>query len=56
MQWRMLARFLDEAYAAVTVPLYPLAPEYTWEQIFQFVLGVYPDRSRPATPVKGETQ
>jgi epsilon-lactone hydrolase len=41
MQWRMLARFFDEACAAVTVPLYPLAPEYTCEQIFQFVLGVY---------------
>jgi epsilon-lactone hydrolase len=41
MQWRMLARFLDEADAAVTVPLYPLAPEYTCEEISQFVLGVY---------------
>jgi acetyl esterase/lipase len=41
MQWRMLARFLDEADATVMVPLYPLAPEYTCEQIFQFVLGVY---------------
>jgi monoterpene epsilon-lactone hydrolase len=41
MQWRMLARFLDEADATVTVPLFPLAPEYTCEQIFQFVLGVY---------------
>lgn len=41
MQWRMLARFLDKADATVTVPLYPLAPEYTCEQIFQFVLGAY---------------
>jgi monoterpene epsilon-lactone hydrolase len=41
IQWRMIARFLDEADAAVTVPLYPLAPESTCEQIFQFVLGVY---------------
>ncbi len=41
MQWRMLARFLDEAYAAVTAPICPLAPEYTCQQIFQFVLGVH---------------
>jgi acetyl esterase/lipase len=41
LQWRMLARFLDEACAAVTVPLYPLTPEYTCEEISQFVLGVY---------------
>lgn len=41
MQWRMLARFLDEACAAVTVPIYPLAPEFTCEGISQFVLGVY---------------
>jgi acetyl esterase/lipase len=41
MQWRMLARFLDEYDATITVPLYPLAPEYTCEQISQFVLGVY---------------
>jgi acetyl esterase/lipase len=41
MQWRMLARFLDEADATVMVPLYPLTPEYKCEQIFQFVLGVY---------------
>jgi len=41
MQWRMLARFLDEDDATITVPLYPLVPEYTCEQIAQFVLGVY---------------
>jgi|HubBroStandDraft_6_1064221.scaffolds.fasta_scaffold221519_2 monoterpene epsilon-lactone hydrolase len=41
MQWKMLARFLDEDDATITVPLYPLAPEYTCEQISQFVLGVY---------------
>ncbi len=51
IQWRMLARFLDEADAAVTVPLFPLAPESTCEQIFQFVLGVYRVLQKDGKPI-----
>lgn len=41
LQWSMIRRLLDRSDAAVTVPLYPLAPEHTCEQILQFVMGVY---------------
>ena len=40
-QWRMMARLLHQLDAAITVPLYPLAPEHTCPEVLAFAQSVY---------------
>ena len=41
VQWKMMARLLQRLDVAVTVPLYPLAPEHTCPEVLAFTQGVY---------------
>lgn len=40
-QWKMLGKLIDRAEIAVTVPLFPLAPEVQCEEVLGFVTEVY---------------
>lgn len=40
-QWRMLAEILKRVNVEITVPLYPLAPDATVEEVLPFVRAVY---------------
>ncbi len=39
--WRFLGRLAKELKCTITVPLYPLAPEYTYKDTFSFVVPLY---------------
>lgn len=39
--WKFLGRLVQEFGCTVTVPLYPLAPEHTYKQTFDFVYPLY---------------
>ncbi len=43
MQWNLLGKMLDRSDLTITVPLFPLAPESTVEQILPFVVASYKD-------------
>ena len=46
VQWKLIGKLLDSTDVSVTVPLYPLAPEHTAEQVLNFVSEVYEDLRR----------
>jgi len=39
--WNFLGRLAHELNSTITVPLYPLAPEYTYEHTFDFIYPLY---------------
>jgi epsilon-lactone hydrolase len=39
--WNMVARLVRYTGCAAVVPLYPLAPEHTWQDVFGLVLPLY---------------
>lgn len=41
MQWTMLGKLIDRADICFTVPIFPLAPEHTVEEILPFVRSTY---------------
>lgn len=54
MQWTMLSKLLDKADLSFTVPIFPLAPEHTVQEILPFVRSTYDlllrqDTSKPIT-------
>jgi monoterpene epsilon-lactone hydrolase len=47
-QWNIIAKLMRAAEVSVTVPLYPLAPEHTCEEVLAFALEVYAAAEREA--------
>lgn len=41
--WRLIAEMVDRLNARVTVPIYPLAPEHTFDDIFAPMMALYRD-------------
>lgn len=39
--WHFLARIVEALDCKITVPLYPLAPEHTFDETYEFVLPIY---------------
>ncbi|GGF26825.1 esterase [Halobacillus andaensis] len=39
--WKFLGRLADKLRCTITIPLYPLAPEHTYQQTFDFVYALY---------------
>lgn len=42
-QWDMLRRFVDAFDCAITIPIYPLAPEYGAREVWQMLVPLYRD-------------
>lgn len=48
--WRLIAEMAERLDARVTVPIYPLAPEHTFSEIFAPVTALYRDLLRRTPP------
>ncbi len=48
LHWPAIARLANLLGRTVTVPIYPLAPEHSYREVFGFLLGLY--RRVLATP------
>ncbi|GAK05852.1 esterase [Geomicrobium sp. JCM 19037] len=44
--WHFLARIVEALGCKITVPLYPLAPEHTFDETYDFVLPIYNEQNR----------
>ncbi|HLS60939.1 MAG TPA: alpha/beta hydrolase [Virgibacillus sp.] len=44
--WNFLGRLANELNSTITVPLYPLAPEYTYEHTFNFIYPLYMEQAK----------
>src|SRR5690606_14602752 len=51
--WRLIAEMAERLDARVTVPVYPLAPEHTFREIFAPVMALYREllRTTPADSI-----
>jgi acetyl esterase/lipase len=52
VHWPFIARLACALRRTVTVPIYPLAPEYSYRDVFAFLLRVY-DRMLTTHPAGG---